>query len=129
MIRIAALTLATALTLSSAAAAQSVAAGDDRQLEVPISLEGCTVSGLEAGQVITTLKFTCQAPDVGGGATRVPAEIEMWIVDASVLNDVTGPMATPDNLVRSFLSAAGRADQVGNPDFDTCSRCVSRTAR
>lgn len=119
MIRTAALAFASLLTLTTAASAQSITTGEGRQLEVPISPDGCTVSGLEAGRVITTLKFTCQVPDVGGGAARVPAQVEMWIVDASLLDKESAALLTPDNLVRDFLNRAGRMDQFGNSNADS----------
>lgn len=119
MIRAAALVLATLLAIAGAASAQSITTGEGRQLQVPISPDGCTVSGLEAGQIITTLKFTCQVPDVDGGASRVAAAVEMWIVDASLLNPEGRALLAPDNLVRDFLTRAGRGDQVGNSNTDT----------
>lgn len=118
MIRAAVLAIATLLTLASGASAQSITTGDGRRLQVPVSPAGCTVTGLEPGQVLTTLKFTCQVPDIGGGAARVQAMAEMWIVDVSLLTAETSAMLTPEGLVREFLTSTGRGDQVGNPNFD-----------
>lgn len=119
MIRTAALALLGLLTFATVASAQSIATGEGRPLQVPISPDGCTVAGLEAGRVITTLKFTCQVPDVGGGAAHVAAQVEMWIVHASLLTPDTSALLTPDNLVRDFLTRAGRAGQFGNANTDT----------
>lgn len=118
MIRAAVFALATLLTVAGAASAQQITTGDGRQLQIPISPEGCTVTGVAPGAVLTTLKFACQVPDVGGGDARAEAMIEMGIVDASQLTAQTRALLTPNALAVDFLTSSGRQAQVGDPNFD-----------